>query len=595
MGDSVFSTSHPLSPVEVVMGLFVPFQPAPADYPNHLTVPQPECIVKRDSPAFADHGFAAVPAKIGTVPWLLLLLVVLCLIPRVLMALRIPSVCPTACCIHLAQAIEAGDWRSGFGRMALNIYPIILMLLHRIGLGWESAAAVWGVTISSLVVLPLWGWARRQFDNRVALVACLLYAVHPKLIEWSPEAMRDPTFWFLFMLAIYWLWRAVTEVRYGYFIAGGAAITLASLTRIEGLFLLVPLGALDLLAVSGLANGSQTARARRGAVRGGVSRAAGAGQCRLDVRTLGLGVDSAEPAGPSPAMDRIADGSCGREPRHRQPRKAARRRPDDLGLLSDDDARVFAGVCAIDVRRPLGMAARVVHAAIISRCFHRRGHYVRHLGAIVVRQEHLSALRPADRADGLAVCRVGAAGTCRAVVVHRRMAAMGRAAAAPWWRPPCWPSRPSDLTDAMTCNRKYFETRRMAVDLGRWMRSRYPTPPAIVGPMDIAPITSFYADGSPYATFRWEANDASILRVADRNRAAIVLLQPVRNLYRRAMRRLGSSSEAGRARSRGSQRVARVVRSRSSCWRRRGWFRASGTRAVANGAVRISVARASSP
>ena len=125
--------------------------------------------------------------------------------------------------------------------MALNIYPLILTGLHRLGLDWELAAGLWGVTVSSLVVLPLWGWVRRQFDDRVALVACLLYAVNPKFIEWSPEVMRDPTFWLLFMLAIYWLWRAVTEVRYGYFIAAGTAIMLASLTRIEGLFLLIPL------------------------------------------------------------------------------------------------------------------------------------------------------------------------------------------------------------------------------------------------------------------------------------------------------------------------------------------------------------------
>jgi hypothetical protein len=34
----------------------------------------------------------------------------------------------------------------------------------------------------------------------VALVACLLYAAHPALIGWSVELIRDPTFWFLFML-----------------------------------------------------------------------------------------------------------------------------------------------------------------------------------------------------------------------------------------------------------------------------------------------------------------------------------------------------------------------------------------------------------
>ena len=143
----------------------------------------------------------------------------LCLVPRVVMALRIPSVCPDGVVyINAAQAIEAGNLRQGLTDMSLNIYPLILLALHRAGLDWELAAAVWGVAISSLVVLPLWGWARRQFDDAVALVACLLYAVHPKMIEWSPEVMRDPTFWFLFMLAIYWLWQAITRVSYGYFL-----------------------------------------------------------------------------------------------------------------------------------------------------------------------------------------------------------------------------------------------------------------------------------------------------------------------------------------------------------------------------------------
>ena len=47
--------------------------------------------------------------------------------------------------------------------------------------------------MSSLTVLPLFGWTRRQFDDRLATIACLLYAVHPKLIEWSPELVRDPS------------------------------------------------------------------------------------------------------------------------------------------------------------------------------------------------------------------------------------------------------------------------------------------------------------------------------------------------------------------------------------------------------------------
>ena len=95
--------------------------------------------------------------------------------------------------------------------------------------------------MGAAVVLPLFGWLRRQFDRRVALAGCFLYAVHGELIRWSPEVLRDPTFWFLFTLGLYLLWRAVTEVRLGLFLSAAAAIVLASATRFEGLLLLVPL------------------------------------------------------------------------------------------------------------------------------------------------------------------------------------------------------------------------------------------------------------------------------------------------------------------------------------------------------------------
>jgi hypothetical protein len=200
------------------------FQPMPADYPNHLAGPEPQ---RRAFP---------------TAPWLLAGLVALCLVPRVLMALKTEIVCPDGVLyIQLAQALNKGDFEGGLQEMHLNTFPVLLVALHRLGLEWELGGKAWGVVISSLVVLPLYGWARRQFDERVALVACLLYAVHANLIEWSPELIRGPTFWFLFVLSIYLLWRAVTEVRWGLFAAAGGAITLASLTRVEGLFLLIPL------------------------------------------------------------------------------------------------------------------------------------------------------------------------------------------------------------------------------------------------------------------------------------------------------------------------------------------------------------------
>lgn len=173
---------------------------------------------------------------------LLAALLLACLIPRAVAAWKIDTLCKDGVFyVQLAEAYERGDVEAGLGRLRLNTYPFILAGLHASGLDWNLAARAWGVAVSSLVVLPLFGWVRRQFNDRAAVCACLLYAIHPKLIEWSGEAVRDPTFWFFWCCSLYATWRAVCEVRLAWFAAAGAAITLALNTRFEGWFLYLPL------------------------------------------------------------------------------------------------------------------------------------------------------------------------------------------------------------------------------------------------------------------------------------------------------------------------------------------------------------------
>jgi hypothetical protein len=179
------------------------------------------------------------PAR-GRWKWLLLLL---CLVPRALMAWKIGGLCPDSVVyIQVAESFDKGllhqDVHPHFG---LNLFPAVLLLLHRAGLDWELAGKLWNVAISCLTVLPLYGWVRRQFDDRVALAAGCLYALHAQLIRVSPEGIRDPTFWFFLVLSLYLLWRAIAEVRLPLFVLGGVAMAMATLTRSEGLFLLAPL------------------------------------------------------------------------------------------------------------------------------------------------------------------------------------------------------------------------------------------------------------------------------------------------------------------------------------------------------------------
>jgi hypothetical protein len=166
----------------------------------------------------------------------------MCLVPRALMAARISSICPDGpFYFRLAQSLERGDLAGAFEEMNLNVYPVLLAGLHALGLDWEIGGKLWGVAASSLAVLPLFGLFRRQFGDRVGVTAAVLYAAHPKLIEWSPEIYREPSFWLFFSTALYFLWRGAAEARLRWWLGGGAAVTLAALTRVEGLFLYIPL------------------------------------------------------------------------------------------------------------------------------------------------------------------------------------------------------------------------------------------------------------------------------------------------------------------------------------------------------------------
>jgi hypothetical protein len=194
----------------------------PASYPNWLCSPTPRTIEPR--------------------PWLLVALLMLWLVPRLAMAGILDTICSDGVYyIHTASALETAGGTHALAPESFNLYQVILMLLHRAGLEWTLAARCWGVLCGSLTVLPLFGWVRRQFDDRVAIIACVLLAIHPKLVEWCPDMVRDPTFLLFFVTTIYLSYRAICESRVSLFCAAGISNALAIHLRFEGWFLLAPI------------------------------------------------------------------------------------------------------------------------------------------------------------------------------------------------------------------------------------------------------------------------------------------------------------------------------------------------------------------
>jgi hypothetical protein len=173
--------------------------------------------------------------------WRLAGIVAICFLLRAAVALHYSGICADGrFFISTARDIEAGIPRPGI-YFPSYIYVNILVALHRAGLGWEVAAKGWGACIATLAVLPLFGWLRRQFDEGVALIACLLYALHPDLILESVQPIRDATYWFFLLFALHLGWRAATEGRLSLSLLSGLAAGAATATRLEGCFLFFPL------------------------------------------------------------------------------------------------------------------------------------------------------------------------------------------------------------------------------------------------------------------------------------------------------------------------------------------------------------------
>lgn len=171
-------------------------------------------------------------------------LLIVALVPRAVVAWKAAYLCPDGTYyVLLARTLSQGEFSLPLVPDLFNAFPQILRGLHALGLPWETGAKLWNVACGALVTLPLWGWQRRQFNEPIALCAAVLCAVHPKLIEWSGEVVREPTFWLCFVTALYAGWRGASESSPLWWSVAGLTAALASQTRMEGWLLLIPLGA----------------------------------------------------------------------------------------------------------------------------------------------------------------------------------------------------------------------------------------------------------------------------------------------------------------------------------------------------------------
>jgi len=182
------------------------------------------------------------PLDRGQTQMVLGFLILLTALPRIIMAACLNTICDDGYYyLAVTDSWQQGDFAPALRFLNINVYPFILWALESTGLPITLTSKIWGILISCVTVFPLFSLTRKLIDDRAASMAVVLFAIHPEMIELSVEPVRDPTFWFLFLLSLDLLHRtAVNSGNLFMAMSAGLATALAIQTRTEGWVIIVP-------------------------------------------------------------------------------------------------------------------------------------------------------------------------------------------------------------------------------------------------------------------------------------------------------------------------------------------------------------------
>ena len=139
--------------------------------------------------------------------------------------------------VDTARVIDQGDWGKISEIWVLNLYPFLIVLFHRFIQDWEAAGRAVSLILGSAAVVPLFFQSRRSVGTAAALVAIFFYAVHPRLVEYSTDVLREATFWFFSLFALWTSREGMVRGRWPLIMLAALLTVCATFTRLEGVII----------------------------------------------------------------------------------------------------------------------------------------------------------------------------------------------------------------------------------------------------------------------------------------------------------------------------------------------------------------------
>ncbi len=141
--------------------------------------------------------------------------------------------------IKMAKIVASGDLEKISEYSFFNLYPVLIALAQPIFWDWELSGRMVSAILGALTVIPLFLLVRKMIDQKVALITSLLYLISPHFIEFSSEVLRESSFWFFSITALWLAWEGIGEKKWYLLSLSSIFAGLASFTRIEGIAIFI--------------------------------------------------------------------------------------------------------------------------------------------------------------------------------------------------------------------------------------------------------------------------------------------------------------------------------------------------------------------
>lgn len=139
--------------------------------------------------------------------------------------------------ISAAKQFAMGQMSEALAIYPMPCYPLLIAFVHVFVPHWTIAAKLSSYICLVLMTIPLYMLSRDLFDQRAAFWGCLVFALLPESMRFTLMVIRDPSFFLLFIWAVYFAQRALRSKRVIHVLATASLSCLSTLFRIEGIII----------------------------------------------------------------------------------------------------------------------------------------------------------------------------------------------------------------------------------------------------------------------------------------------------------------------------------------------------------------------